>query len=209
MITDLTHTLKNGITIWPGSPTPSFNQINNISKDGFAQIAINMCTHMGTHIDAPAHILANTKTLDQFPLNKFIGPAIVLDVSKMTSISLEFLKAKEQVINKVDFVLFYSGWQHKWNSPAYSEAFPSLTQEATTWLLNFNLKALGFDYFSIDDLESKELPNHRLVLAKELLIIENMNNLDKMLGKEFELNCIPMKIKDADGAPVRVFGRTY
>ena len=207
MITDLTHTLKDGITIWPGSPTPSFHQINNIATDGFAQININMCTHMGTHIDAPAHILANTKTLDQFPLDKFIGPAIVLDISKFDSITLEFLKSHETTIQKVDFLLFYSGWQYKWNTTAYSDPFPTLDTEATKWLLQYNLKAVGFDYFSIDDMDSKDLPNHRLVLAKEILIIENMNNLEQMVGKEFELNCIPMKIVEADGAPVRVFGR--
>jgi len=207
MIIDFTHTLKNGITVFPGSSTPSFNQIHNIPENGFAQIAIDMCTHMGTHIDAPAHILLNTKTLDQFPLDKFIGPAYTIDCSTEKGITLEFLKSKENEISQADFLLFYSGWQNKWNSEAYLSDFPTLTTEATEWLLQFNLKALGFDYISIDDVDSKELPNHRLVLAKEILIIENMNNLDQILEKPFELNCIPMKIENADGAPVRVFGR--
>jgi len=207
MIIDLTHPLKNGISIFPGSSTPAFNQINNIPEHGFAQIEINMCTHMGTHIDAPAHILENTKTLDQFPLEKFIGAAITLDCSNVKSISLEFLKIHEQQIRQVEFLLFYSGWQHKWSTPAYIDSFPTLNQAATEWLLQMNLKALGFDSFSIDPIDSKELPNHRLVLAKELLIIENMNNLEQTIGKNFELNCIPLKIEKADGAPVRVFAR--
>jgi kynurenine formamidase len=206
-ILDLSHILKNNITVYPNTPEPSFKPANTIESDGFAEININMSTHTGTHIDAPAHILANTKTLDQFGIEKFIGPGLVLDCTHINNIDLQFLKKNEAMINGVDFILFYTGWQHKWNSERYFEEFPILTKEAVDWLSALNIKALGFDTISVDKMTDESLPNHHVLLNKEILIIENMTNLDKLISKSFELNCIPLKIENSDGSPIRAFAR--
>ena len=207
MIIDLTHTLKNKITVYPNTLEPIFEQGNTIERDGFAEINMTMCTHTGTHIDAPTHIIPNTKSLDQFGVEKFIGPAIVIDCSEIKDISLDFLKMKEDVIKNVDFVLFYSGWQHKWNTDRYFDEFPTLTTDAVEWLAKLNLKALGFDSISVDKMTAESLPNHKVLLKKDILIIENMTNLDKLISKKFELNCIPLKIENSDGSPIRAFAR--
>ena len=207
MIIDLTHTLKNKITVYPNTLEPIFEQGNTIEKDGFSEINMTMCTHTGTHIDAPAHIIPNTKSLDQFDVEKFIGSATVIDCSEIKEISLDFLKMKENEIKNIDFVLFYSGWQYKWNSERYFDEFPTLTTEAVEWLAELNLKALGFDSISVDKMATKSLSNHKILLKKEILIIENMTNLDKLISKKFELNCIPLKIENSDGSPIRAFAR--
>ncbi len=207
MIIDLTHTLKNGITVYPGTISPTFEQGNTIEKDGFAELNMAMCTHTGTHMDAPSHIIPNAKSLSDFPIDKFIGNAIVVDCSEKISISLESLRLIEDKIELIDFILFYTGWQEKWNTLSYFDEFPILTQEAVDWLLNFELKAIGFDTFSVDKLTDEKLTNHHLLLKREILIIENMTNLDKLNGKFFELNCIPLKIENSDGSPIRAFGR--
>ncbi len=207
MIVDLTHTLKNEITVYPGTVSPIFEQGNTIEKDGFAELNMTMCTHTGTHMDAPAHIIPNAKSLNDFTLDKFIGSGIVVDCSGKESISLEFLKLIEGKIEQTDYILFYTGWHKKWNTPNYFDEFPSLTQKAVEWLLKFKLKALGFDTISVDKLTDVKLPNHHLLLQREILIIENMTNLDKLIGNFFELNCIPLKIENSDGSPIRAFAR--
>jgi kynurenine formamidase len=207
MIIDLTHTLQNNITVYPGTLEPRFEIGNTIEKDGFAELNMSMCTHTGTHMDAPCHIIAGTKSLDEFPLTKFIGRGVVIDCTKVNAIELDVLRAYEKKIAQADFVLFYTGWQAKWNTPNYFDAFPVLTTEAVKWLLNFNLKALGFDAISVDAVANASLTNHNLLLPKEILIIENMTNLDKLINKDFELNCIPLKIGKADGSPIRAFAR--
>ncbi len=207
MIVDLTHTLKNEITVYPGTVSPIFEQGNTIEKDGFAELNMTMCTHTGTHIDAPSHIISNANSLNDFTIDKFIGNAIVVDCSKKKSISLEFLNLIEEEIEQIDFILFYTGWQEKWNTPHYFDEFPVLTQEAVEWLLKFKLKALGFDTISVDKLTDVKLPNHHLLLQREILIIENMTNLDKLIGNSLELNCIPLKIENSDGSPIRAFAR--
>jgi len=207
MIIDLTHPLKSNITVYPGSAKAVLQQINTVEKNGYAEISIQISTHTGTHIDAPAHILANTKTLDEFGVNKFIGQAVVIDCTQVKEISLDFLKEEESTIKAVDFVLFYTGWQRKWNTESYFYEFPTLTQKAANWLVTLELKALGFDVISVDKMNDMTLPNHRILLQKEILIIENMTNLDQLISKKFELNCIPLKIENSDGSPVRAFAR--
>lgn len=204
---DLTHRLNNNITVYPGTEHPKFEQKSTIKIDGYAELSINMRTHAGTHIDAPCHIVPNAKSLDEFPIEQFIGQAIVIDCSKENSIGLDLLKPLKDKIEKSDFVLFYTAWQQKWNSYEYLSDFPTLTVDATKWLIQFNLKAIGFDHISADKMDSEELPNHNLLLKNEILIIENLTNLDQLIDKHFELNCIPLKIEEADGSPVRAFAR--
>jgi arylformamidase len=207
MIIDLTHTLKNNISFYPGTFEPDFKQLNTVEADGYAELVMKMCTHTGTHIDAPAHIIPGGKFLDDFPVEKFIGRAIVINCSGIETINLEVLKSHEEGIKLVDFILFYSGWQQKWNTPSYFDEFPVLNQESISWLSKFKLKAVGFDSISADKMGSTTLPNHNLLLSHEILIIENLTNLDKLIGKSFEFNCIPLKIGRSDGSPVRAFAR--
>ncbi|PLX13028.1 MAG: hydrolase [Marinilabiliales bacterium] len=207
MIVDLTHTLKNNMTFYPGSGEPVFNNIRSIETDGYNQIELKINTHTGTHIDAPVHIVPCTKSLDEFDLDKFIGPACVIDCSQVKEISVDLLKENESRIKNVDFILFYAGMQENWNSDQYFNEYPTLTEEAAKWLTDFNLKAVGFDYISVDKMDDFSLINHNILLKNEILIIENMTKLDQLISKDFELNCIPLKIENSDGAPVRVFAR--
>ncbi len=204
---DLSHLLHNDISIFPGASQPNFDIIHTIAEHGFTERSIQMTSHMNTHIDAPIHILEGTKTLDQFPLEKFIGSATVVDCSHCQTITINHLKPFEEKIAQHDFLLFYTGWQHKWGKAAYAKDFPTLVPQATQWLLQFKLKAIGFDVLSPDPVSSTLLPNHKILLNKEVLIIENLNNLDQLLDQSFTLYCLPLPIQDADGAPVRVIAQ--
>lgn len=204
---DLSQSLHNDITTFPGAPQPNFDIIHTIPQHGFTERRIQMTSHMGTHIDAPIHILEQGKNLDQFPLEKFIGSATVIDCSDCQSITTMHLKPYEEKIKAHDFVLFYTGWQHKWGKKTYADGFPTLVPTATEWLSQFSLKAIGFDVLSPDPVDSQILPNHKILLAQEILIIENLTNLDQLLDQSFQLYCMPLPIKGADGAPVRVFAQ--
>jgi len=116
--------------MYPGTISPEFVQANTIEKDGFAELTIKMCSHTGTHMDAPCHILPNTNSLDKYPVDKFVGKAIVINCCNENSINLELLQLREKEISKFDFLLFYTGWQNKWNTPTYFDVFPTLTLAA-------------------------------------------------------------------------------
>ncbi|MFO7810353.1 MAG: cyclase family protein, partial [Candidatus Delongbacteria bacterium] len=176
-----------------------------VEKDGFAELLFTMVTHTGTHIDAPCHIIKGTRSLSDFSLGKFAGPAIIIDCEGKEKISLELLQSREKDINEAEFVLFRSGWSRKWSEKDYFGKYPVLKPEAAEWLSCFKLKAVGFDYVSIDAMDEPGMPNHKMFLSKEILIIENLTDLDKLPETKFDFYAIPLKIENADGSPVRAF----
>jgi arylformamidase len=202
-IIDLTHCLNNNITVYPGTLHPEFKPCSTFEKDGFAELKMTMVTHTGTHIDAPSHIYKNAKSLDRFPIEKFTGMAIVIPCLNRKEIDLDYLKTFENKITQTDFIIFYTGWQEKWNTADYFDFFPTLSKEAAHWLSGFKLKGLGFDTISADKVSSTDLPIHHVLLEKEIIIIENLSNLDKLPTDFYTFQCIPLKIKNADGSPVR------
>ncbi len=204
-IIDLTHTINEEMTVYPGTPAPLIRTYSTVEKDGYAELLVTMVTHTGTHIDAPCHIIKDARSLTDFPLDKFAGRAIVIDCGGKEEISLELLKSREMEIGDSEFVLFRSGWSWKWQEKDYFGRFPVLTKEAALYLSEFKLKAVGFDYVSVDAMDASELPNHRILLSKEILIIENLTNIDELPSGFFEFYAIPLKIENADGSPVRAF----
>lgn len=80
-VLDLTHTIAEGMPVYPGTEPPTLQQANTIEKDGFAEKRICMYSHTGTHIDAPAHMLGGAPSLDQLGAGQFVGTAMVIDVA--------------------------------------------------------------------------------------------------------------------------------
>ena len=208
-IIDLTHLLNENATVYPDTVGPKFFPLNNVAEHGFAEMQVTMVLHSGTHIDAPCHILANTKTLSDYPVDKFIGSAVVIPCRDINEISLDHLKKFEDKIAKVDFALFFTGWQYKWNSAGYYEDCPLPTKEAAKWLTQFKLKGVGVDAFSVDTIVSahevteETLPNHYILLGADMILIENLTNLDLLPDDIFMFQCLPLHIEHADGSPVR------
>ena len=208
-VIDLTQLLNDKITVYPDTAPPTFDVTNTVDKDGYREHQISMLSHTGTHIDAPCHVLHNGRTLDQFPMEKFIGSAMVIDCRDRDEISLEYLKTFKSKIATVDFVLFFTGWQDRWNTAGYFEDCPVPTTEAARYLAGFNLKGVGVDAFSLDKIvsatkvTSEIIPNHHILLGKEILLIENLTNLDKLPDHAFTFQCFPLKVENADGSPIR------
>jgi arylformamidase len=200
-VIDLSHIINPDITVFPGTEKPIFELID---IEGYAELKMTMFTHTATHIDAPCHIIKNTKSLDQFPAEKFVGKGIVINCKNLKgkTITLDFLKPFEAKIKEAAFILFNSGWSLKWKTDQYFDDFPTLTEEAAKWLTGFKLKGIGLDHISLDEVADLNLPNHKIVLKEEILIIENMTNLDS-LPEEFMFQCFPLRIENADGSPVR------
>ena len=110
-VIDLTQLINSSMTVYPGTVPTAIEKYNTIEKDGFAELKLTFCTHIGTHIDAPCHILENMKSLDQFPVDKFIGKAILIPCMHEKEISLEYLKPFKEKISKSEFILIFTGWQ--------------------------------------------------------------------------------------------------
>jgi len=204
-IIDLTHLLHSDIPVYPGTAKPLVCQIYNIPEHGFAETKLNLLSHHGTHMDAPAHMINNGKTLDQFEPEHFYGNAICIDCRnhQNANIDIALLHPFENKIGIVDFVLLQTGWSEKWGTEGYFSNFPVLTEEACKWLAQFKIKGIGLDNISLDRIDTPDYANHQIILGKGMVIIENLTNL-KLIGNEiFTFSCFPLKYENADGAPVR------
>ena len=203
-IIDLSHTISPGMPVYPGDDPPVFTNRAAINEDGFVEKGITLGSHVGTHIDAPAHIIPYAPTLDRMPIDRFMGQGSVIDLTglKNPTIDIFFLKPYEPLFKTSEFILLHTGWGRFWGQEKYFRHYPILSIEAALWIKSFELKGIGVDALSVDELEAADLPIHKILLER-MLIIENLTNLDKLPKTGFVFSCLPLKLENADASPVR------
>jgi len=202
---DLTHFISADMPVFPGTAAPRLDEAYTIERNGFAEKMLHLVSHTGTHIDAPGHIVPGASRLDGFSASRFLGPAVVMDVAAVRGRSVQIgdIAGYEARLREADFALLHTGWAEHWGSPEYFAPYPVLCPDAARWLADLGLKGLGVDTISVDEIDSSALPVHRALFAKNMVIIENLADMKPLLGKEFVFSCLPLKIVDADGSPIR------
>lgn len=205
-IIDLSHEIHEGMTVFGDTEKPEINRKHTVEKDGFQLHELKINSHTGTHVDAPAHMIAGRKYLDDFSLDQFTGKGLVIKVDQFANaeIPLSFLKKYEAQIQETEFLIFNSGWYKKWQIPEYQLNYPVLSKESARWLTQFKLKGIGLDVISIDPTDSQDVPLHHIILGANFLIIENLTNLDALPETDFQFQCFPLNISQADGSTSRV-----
>ena len=206
-VIDLTHPITPDMPVYPGTEKPVFTPANSYEKDGFKETKISMFTHTGTHMDPPAHLYAGRTTLDQFPIDQFIGRALVIDVRHLKEgekITLKEIEKYASLPEKADFLLFNLGWDKKWGTDAYFGDYPCVDDEVLSYIMNGNFKGIGFDVIGLDPISDVNLIRHnRLFKEKNIVNIENLKNLDLCGNNLFNFSCFPLNIADSDGSPIR------
>jgi len=204
-IIDLTHIVSPDMPVYPGTEQPVFTTGCSIEENGFLEKKITMYSHTGTHVDAPAHLIKNSKTLDLLPIEHFHGPAIMLNLGHIGSdlIDVADLEPYSNDIKQVDFLLIHTGWSKHWGSEKYYSGYSVLSSAAADWLSQYKLKGVGLDTISADPADTHDYPVHKNFLQKDIIIIENLKNLLSLPGSIFNFSCFPINFQDADGSPVR------
>lgn len=204
-VMDLTQTIGETMPVYPGTEQPKLTQTNTIEKDGFKETLLRMYSHTGTHMDAPAHIFPGAPTLGALPAEKFTGKACVVDCSDAGEdgrITMRRIQNVRAAADEAEFLLFYTGWSRLWNDGRYFGAYPAFDADVMRYCAA-GKKGIGVDAISIDPIDSFELPMHRIVLGAGLVIVENLTNLEGLIGRAFRFAALPLKYENADGAPVR------
>lgn len=204
---DLTYTIKEEMTVFPGTEMPKLITTSNYEKDGFRETSISIYSHVGTHMDPPAHIYPDRTTLDEFPASQFIGKGLVIDCRDLNEgedITLDCILKYGKKAEKVDFLLFNTGWDKYWGTDKYFEDYPCVNDEVLDYVLNGNYKGIGFDTIGIDPVSDENLTRHKkLFKDKDIVNIENLKNLELCEDEVFNFGCCPLKVENSDGAPVR------
>jgi len=200
---DLSHPMRSPLATFPGSPPAKIETIATINENGYQEKRLYLNSHSGTHLDSPAHMPEDGLSIDKLPVEKFTGKTVVVDASAYPNCIPAKVIQSVNLEDNLDFVLFHTGWSQNWNTESYFGDFPYLEEEAAAYLTGLNLKGVGFDTPSADALHSTALKNHHLFFEAGMVILENLTNLDKLVGQHFELFCFPLNIKNGDGSPVR------
>jgi kynurenine formamidase len=198
---DLTHTFGEKMPVYPGDPEPSLTQIAEIAKEGFTDHEVKTCMHVGTHIDAPLHMIENGKLISDFPLEHFFGKGHLVDARKKESVDVDLLDGIS--LGKGDIVLVMTGLSAKYHDDAYLQ-YPELTVAFAQRLVDAKVSIVGMDIISPD---REPYATHKVLLGNDVLIIENLTNLKELIDvPAFEVIALPWKLQ-ANGAPVRVVAR--
>jgi arylformamidase len=204
-VIDLSHDLEADMPLYPGTPAPRFEETASIDTDGYREKRISLCVHTGTHVDAPAHLIRGAKQLDQLPLETFYGKALQIRVNApgKKTIERDDLTAFGSRMKAKRFLLLRTDWSRYWKSEKYFSGYPTLSQAAAHWLAAAGVKGIGLDTLSADPLDAPALPIHHILLGAGMIIVENLTHLSALPDKDFIFSCLPLKIRDADGSPVR------
>lgn len=211
-VIDLSQEIATGMQVFPlHSPTHVLPWAKREAL-GFATEAIFCNGHAGTHVDAPYHFLEQGRTIEQVPLDRFFGPAVVYDLThkpKKSLITDEDLAecAKEIAPQQGDIVLIRTGIDVQLGRPEYLSDYSGLSESGARYLVKQNVKAVGTDAPGIDHPEATACPAHYVLLPEEILIYENLANLGALLdlakGRRFSFHALPLKIRKGTGSPVR------
>lgn len=220
-IIDLSQEIYQGMPVYPGhlktviwthvSHEESYRQIG--TEFSYHAKGIMFCDHGPTHIDSVSHLSTdpNAESIDQLALEKCITSAICLDVSDVperTQFGPEKIKAELEKwgldIRRGDTVLFYTSHYDKYYGKVeYPTEYQGLTREATEFIIDQGCVNFGVDSSSPDMFYDKTYPCHMVCRERNITHVENLCNLDKLIGKRFTFIGLPLKIRDGTGSPIR------
>jgi arylformamidase len=203
---DVTVPLKEGMAIWPGDVTIKIERRRSMDRgDAANNSAISLGVHTGTHMDAPRHFIKDGRSIDKLPLETSVGPARVIEIKDKVSIKPEELKMHN--IKKGERVLFKTVNSPRcWQTDAFVNDFVYVTRDAAQFLVDAGVILVGVDYLSVGsplDPEKAMRPDtHQILLGAGLYLIEGLN-LTAVKAGDYNLVCLPLKLMDAEGSPVR------
>ena len=227
-LVDLSHTYDEHTLYWPTSPsrftkTPIFH---GMTAGGYFYSAFEVATpeHGGTHIDAPIHFAEGQDTTEAIPLERLIGPGVVVDMrpaaaedpdALLTVADLEAFERAHGAITSGTIVLVRTGWAKRWpdaqrylgdDTPgdASNLHFPGISAEAAHALVSRRIAAVGIDTASLDHGPSKDFMAHRILMESGIPGFENVGELDAVPSRGAQIIALPMKIGGGSGGPLRI-----
>jgi arylformamidase len=204
---DITLPIRPDMITYPDNPPVRVDPHTRIAHGDDANVTeLAFGSHTGTHVDAAHHFVDGAQTVDALPLERLIGPAIVVEIPRdVTKIGAAELRAAG--IDGETRVLLKTRNGELLGRDRFDEGFVHITGDGAHFLVERGVELVALDYLSIEAFDADEPEAHRTLLEKEVVVVEGVDLREAPPGR-YELLCLPLKIAGGDGAPVRAVLRT-
>ena len=174
--------------MWPGDVKFSFRQTSRLAERSlYESTCFTMSAHVGTHADAPSHVVESAAAIGDVALDPYIGRARVIDLAVKGEVGADALPPRSLRVRRVLF---------------RSKGRAFLSPLAALRLVERGAILVGTDALSIDPADAEDLPAHRTLLSRGVALLEHLA-LDAVEPGDYQLVALPLRFDDLDASPVR------
>lgn len=227
-IIDLANTLEERMPVYPTHAKFQHDlwEAPELGSPTAYAYTLIISEHAGTHVDATAHFVdhegrfakGGKKWIDEMPLEWFMGPCCAIDAKAagprglLKEEDVKVWENKHQKLSKGDVVLLNFGWYKRWKimpeGQSYLKDFPGLSEDAARYFVKQGVRLVGVDTIALEVFRDfpfmpSDFPAHVVLLENDIPIIENLTNLDAIPPTGAFFVCLPLKIRQGSGSPIR------
>ncbi|MBA3540235.1 MAG: cyclase family protein [Deltaproteobacteria bacterium] len=202
-VIDISIRLEEGMPVWPGSAGFHLERYKSMASGAAGNTSRLACdVHVGTHVDAPIHFIADGTDVADMRLEDLIGPCVVAELSgvdRITAADLDGLAipptTRRLLLRTRNSALWAAGVRE------FRTDFVALTRDAASWVVDHGIRLIGVDYLSVQRYHD-DCATHRILLGAGVAVLEGLD-LSAAVPGSYELICLPLRLVGADGAPAR------
>ncbi len=204
MLIDITRPFLNNMPAWPGSLGFRVHSSSSFARGDLHEgNVVVMDLHAGTHIDAPRHFLEGKKAVDDISLAALNGPCIVVSIEAAV---IDALSLKDFDLPKGARILFKTKNSVS-ESNVFAKDFVGFSLCGAKYLAEKEPLLVGVDGPSVQAFDASD-EVHRILLEKEIVLLENLDLTGATEDECYELQCLPLLMPQLEAAPVRALLRS-
>ena len=201
-IYDISVPIRSGGLVYPGNPEIDISLQQAVAKGASANVSnIRFGSHTGTHADAARHFFDDGQPVDMIPLDRLIGPALLIGFSDSVR-SVGAADLREHDLKNHKRVLLRTRNSAFLSQKDFVTDYTYLAPDGAQFLVDKGVELVGIDYLSIEQFHSGHHRTHRTLLERSVVIVEGLD-LSVPAPGEYEFICLPLRIEGCDGAPAR------
>jgi arylformamidase len=199
-IIDISWPLSGTSTTYKNKQHIIIEKKKTFSDSGVRESALHLNTHAGTHIDAPAHFLADGETVEHVKIESIIGPCRVINLQHIST-GIERKDLDSYNIKQSEIILLQTKNSLLSPDELFNPNFTYLSESGARYLSEQKVKAIGIDYLGVERNQSDH-ETHKVLLSNNITIIEGLR-LNNVKPGSYNLYCLPLKLIGTEAAPAR------
>ncbi|MFL5559169.1 MAG: cyclase family protein [Gemmatimonadaceae bacterium] len=201
-IYDISVPIRTGGLVYPGNPEIDVSLQQAVAKGASANVSlVRFGSHTGTHADAARHFFDDGQSVDHIPLDRLIGPALLLSFDDNVR-AVGAAELRSQRLNGHKRVLLRTRNSALLSQPEFAGDYTYLAPDGAQFLVDSGVELVGIDYLSIEQFHSGHHRTHRTLLERSVVIVEGLDLSSPPAG-EYQFICLPLRLEGCDGAPAR------